>query len=527
MASIRRRLMTQRGEDNGGLPSGYYPCEYIYSDGNAYIDTGYKHNNNTRVQMKAQAVGAITGNVFLFDGPNANGTRKGVFYQVSKNSWAVDYAKSTARQYLSAGANDMLEIDFNKNVCTVNGETKTFTASSFQSTVSLTLLCSNFGGIPQSFIKAKLYHCAIWDNDVLVRDYVPCINESNVYGLYDLVNGVFYQSAGTSQFGEVPVVYDFAYTGGEQVVQLNPGTYKLECWGAQWGSWNDPNTHADGGKGAYIEGKIEVSAKTTVYINVGGKGSDTPSEWLGYNIPNPGGYNGGGNGGGASAAKATGGGGGGATHIALRSGILPSLEPYYEESLIIVAAGGGGAGGAGVYGEDGNIDTQGAPGGYGGSVSGGQNGPSMVYFFGDICGVGGYGGTNVSGGKYGDGGIGAVNDSGGWPEDSGSGGGGGGGVYAGGGGGGGAIQGGRFLNGYDGLSGSFGLGGEGGNGKSIVMGYRAGPGGGGGGGASWYSSSLNIFSHRTSINGNTSMPAPAVGTQVGHSGNGYARITKI
>ena len=36
----------------------------------------------------------------------------------------------------------------------------------------------------------------IYDNDVLVRDFVPCKNVSNVVGLYDRVNGAFYTDTG-------------------------------------------------------------------------------------------------------------------------------------------------------------------------------------------------------------------------------------------------------------------------------------------------------------------------------------------
>ena len=48
---------------------------------------------------------------------------------------------------------------------------------------------------------AKLYSCKIWDNDVLIRDFVPCYRKSdNVIWLYDMVNDVFYTNAGTGSF---------------------------------------------------------------------------------------------------------------------------------------------------------------------------------------------------------------------------------------------------------------------------------------------------------------------------------------
>ena len=47
----------------------------------------------------------------------------------------------------------------------------------------------------------KLWSFKIWDNNVLVRDYVPCYRkEDNVVGMYDIVNDVFYTNLGTGEF---------------------------------------------------------------------------------------------------------------------------------------------------------------------------------------------------------------------------------------------------------------------------------------------------------------------------------------
>lgn len=83
---------------------------------------------------------------------------------------------------------------------------------------------------------------------------------------------------------------DFEYTGNVQSVELPPGKYKLQCWGAQGGtSYGDPN--AVGSKGGYSEGIITLTETTTLYVFVGGKGSNGSSTSL---------VNGGWNGGGAS-----------------------------------------------------------------------------------------------------------------------------------------------------------------------------------------------------------------------------------
>ena len=48
---------------------------------------------------------------------------------------------------------------------------------------------------------AKYYLCQIWENDVLVRDFVPCYRKADgEIGMYELVAGEFYTNAGVGSF---------------------------------------------------------------------------------------------------------------------------------------------------------------------------------------------------------------------------------------------------------------------------------------------------------------------------------------
>ena len=138
---------------------------------------------------------------------------------------------------------------------------------------------------------------------------------------------------------------EFNYTGNVQSIELLPGVYQLECWGAQGGQGNNNayvNTSWYYGKGGYSTGTIEIKTKTILYICVGGRGIS----YSGYpaipaNSLVNGGYNGGGNT--FRDSYEFGGSGGGATHIALQSGLLSSLESK-KDSILLVAGGGGGSG---------------------------------------------------------------------------------------------------------------------------------------------------------------------------------------
>ena len=127
----------------------------------------------------------------------------------------------------------------------------------------------------------------------------------------------------------------YEYTGKEEIyVVPEDGTYKLETWGAQGGSY-DETYH--GGYGGYSSGYIALKKGDKLYINVGGQGS-----YIGSYDKGQGGYNGGGSilltHSDGNEKRAT---GGGATHISLKSGLLSTLENSKDDILIV--SGGGGA----------------------------------------------------------------------------------------------------------------------------------------------------------------------------------------
>lgn len=129
---------------------------------------------------------------------------------------------------------------------------------------------------------------------------------------------------------------DFDYTGGEQTFTVPvTGTYKLETWGAQGG---DAGETYRGGYGSYSTGNINLTKDDIIYINVGGVGQNGGFE---ASALSTGGYNGGGDGQNNGYSDKCTTSGGGATHIALKSGLLSSLEGYKSDILIVSGGGGG------------------------------------------------------------------------------------------------------------------------------------------------------------------------------------------
>lgn len=289
-------------------------------------------------------------------------------------------------------------------------------------------------------------------------------------------------------------VMNFDYTGSVQTATLTPGAYKLECWGAQGGNSNQSNgTYGNGGKGGYSTGILNVSTNTTIYITVGGQGQNGI-----LNTRTAGGFNGGGDGDGTN-NSGVGGGGGGASDISLMSPVF-SHSSYFINNIrdtnsllsrIIVAGGGGSAG----Y----DVRNNAANGGAGGGTTGQDGLSNRVYH--------GTGGKQTTFG------------TGGSSEES---------------------------NRYS-VQAKFGCGASASNSTDVAPGGGGGWYGGGlhcdsaGGGSGYvYTSatasnypsgcllnSAYYLSNAQTIAGNQSFPSPTGGTETGHSGNGYVRITKL
>lgn len=182
---------------------------------------------------------------------------------------------------------------------------------------------------------------------------------------------------------------EFNYTKGMQSIELLPGTYKLECYGAQGG---DATGGYVGGKGGYATGVLKVTTQTTLYVCVGGKGACTNNS----SIMSAGGYNGGGNGKYNSSPPQYVGAGGGATSITTTNrGILKNFANYKSEILLVA----GGGGGANWW-----QGKQAANGGAGGGLTGSTGANA-----GHTPGTGGTqtaGGTGGANGSFGQGGFG-------------------------------------------------------------------------------------------------------------------------
>ena len=284
------------------------------------------------------------------------------------------------------------------------------------------------------------------------------------------------------------IVYDVP---GSYSLQIPSGVNEvlIEAWGAQGGgSHEEGRPYPDrGGKGGYSKGYYKItSPNQTLYVCVGGRGTDGIINTSSATPNAAGGYNGGGKGAPDGRDNETGGGGGGASHVAIAMPQLSTVEGYQlrnysntnnRNDILLVAGGGGGSscqapGGCGGGTTGGNAK-------YGSTVGNWQNGTAS-----DQVGLGGPAASSGSGNfGYGEDGV--------EIHSNGSGGGGGG-----------------YYGGY--------------RATADIDGRRN----SGGGGSGFLNDDLLYpYASKITIDGESEMPNPNGGTMIGKTDDGYVRIT--
>jgi len=147
----------------------------------------------------------------IFGGrPNAN-TRFQLFTGRSTSSLQVDYKTfgTLADPDTSiSGLNlkERVKISYSNQLFINDNLIKEVAVQSFNTNTNAYLFAINNAGTLQNYASMNLYSCEIYDNNVLVRNFIPCKNPEGVVGLYDSVNSQFYQNAGSGSFTAGPEI---------------------------------------------------------------------------------------------------------------------------------------------------------------------------------------------------------------------------------------------------------------------------------------------------------------------------------
>jgi hypothetical protein len=169
--------------------------------GNEYIDTNFMPNQDTRVVMSVY-----------------NAEQNSYFFNSWSQGWNTlnyslinDYDYSSQKMF-SAYGNQTTNfsiiknavIDFNKNVVKFNDVVAyTYNYVEFQSLYSMYLFAQNRKGsatLPNSLGSFCLEYCKIYNNDVLIKDFIPVLDDNDIPCLYEQVEQEYYYNKGSGAF---------------------------------------------------------------------------------------------------------------------------------------------------------------------------------------------------------------------------------------------------------------------------------------------------------------------------------------
>lgn len=192
IANILRKYGASR------LPSGYVEVDYISSANGARIATGVSGNNdNLKIQLKFSNAGSVNYTAIFgnYSTESANCTRL-IFSTASTRFLSHINTKANG----GGVSNTNITLGDIHVVEMVQGETSfdgvSATKELVQGTANnseLSIFSAYLDASAPTTYETKMYYFKIYDNNVLIRDFVPCYRKSDgVAGLYDLVNDVFY-----------------------------------------------------------------------------------------------------------------------------------------------------------------------------------------------------------------------------------------------------------------------------------------------------------------------------------------------
>jgi hypothetical protein len=186
------------GVKQSRLPSEYQEVEWIWSSGTQYINTGVKASNTLSTKLVMQPNTSYTSEYAVFgDAWSANA----LFFMEYNGRYRLhnwwnywDFASVIAWE---------TTIETNSTWIIINGTSYSLTAGSNYSNNNIWLFATWDGIQTSRRGRFQVYSFQISNNNVLVRDFVPCYRIADtVIWLYDIVNNVFYTNAGGGTFNK-------------------------------------------------------------------------------------------------------------------------------------------------------------------------------------------------------------------------------------------------------------------------------------------------------------------------------------
>lgn len=223
---LRQRFVTADGKVfcifGGGrfgvLKHHYIKLAYLESTGKQWIDTGFSFDYTKDTVFSAEAMSLSTGRTIIlgnyydanyrcmaieFGGSSNSHPGAGRGYLMLKKSGALDIWASNADINVKRSISLSFTASSRKAVLNFDGEQKTGTVSA--GTISLRNTTRMFIDARTTSLNViqnplRIYSAQIMQGGVLVRDFIPVLDEAGVACMYDKVSKEYFYNQGTGSF---------------------------------------------------------------------------------------------------------------------------------------------------------------------------------------------------------------------------------------------------------------------------------------------------------------------------------------
>ena len=210
--------LLKSSENINGLPIGFQEVEYLESSGTEYIDTGVLGSNKARMEIVCQGLQSNR----AVAGCGESDDRLQIYAGATYYSVRIDGSAETSTT-LSLNKAQIILDAVNKKA-DVNGTVYSLPYTGTIASVNIHLFRVNRTAVPPSdttynFI-GKIWQFKLYDNNTLVRDFIPALNPAGRPCMYDLIGKKAYYNLGSGEFtyGRKIIPVEYLESTGTQYI---------------------------------------------------------------------------------------------------------------------------------------------------------------------------------------------------------------------------------------------------------------------------------------------------------------------
>lgn len=243
---VTEQLFYNQGTGSFSVGRQIHPVEYLESTGTQYILTGFTPTVDTDFELELSSTKTSTN--WAMGCPTWVGVHyKGADGQIGVTNSStsdfqqyVNYARDNTRITMKLQGNTVYANGVSLGTITRRAGTLDFALFGYRdANRGATLLFSG-----------SIYKCTIWDNDILVRDFIPMVDELGVGAMFDRVSHTIYDNAGTGAFGYSGREVEYLQSDGARAIVAGLTVDDTCGYDVKWMALNSNDTIILGTKGS-------------------------------------------------------------------------------------------------------------------------------------------------------------------------------------------------------------------------------------------------------------------------------------